>query len=70
MCYIVIVVKINNFKEQQRIKMSTKVKETGDIGDKKYSILLPTYNEVENLPIIIWLIVKYMNEAYVFLYLY
>lgn len=29
----------------------------------KYSILLPTYNEVENLPIIIWLIVKYMNEA-------
>lgn len=29
--------------------------------DDKYSILLPTYNEVENLPIIIWLIVKYMN---------
>lgn len=28
----------------------------------KYSILLPTYNEVENLPIIIWLIVKYMDE--------
>lgn len=28
----------------------------------KYSILLPTYNEVENLPIIIWLIVKYMEE--------
>ncbi|KAL2722101.1 dolichol-phosphate mannosyltransferase subunit 1 [Vespula maculifrons] len=28
----------------------------------KYSILLPTYNEVENLPIIVWLIVKYMDE--------
>lgn len=28
----------------------------------KYSILLPTYNEIENLPIIIWLIVKYMDE--------
>lgn len=28
----------------------------------KYSILLPTYNERENLPIIIWMIVKYMNE--------
>lgn len=27
-----------------------------------YSILLPTYNEVENLPIIIWLIVKHMDE--------
>ncbi|KYN20671.1 hypothetical protein ALC57_06988 [Trachymyrmex cornetzi] len=31
----------------------------------KYSILLPTYNEVENLPIIIWLIVKYMEESIV-----
>lgn len=29
----------------------------------KYSILLPTYNEVDNLPIIVWLIVKYMTEA-------
>ncbi|XP_059613475.1 dolichol-phosphate mannosyltransferase subunit 1 [Phlebotomus argentipes] len=29
-------------------------------GDK-YSILLPTYNEKDNLPIIIWLIVKHMN---------
>jgi len=29
----------------------------------KYSILLPTYNEVENLPIIIWLIVKYMTKS-------
>ncbi|GFT47298.1 dolichol-phosphate mannosyltransferase subunit 1 [Nephila pilipes] len=27
----------------------------------KYSILLPTYNERENLPIIVWLIVKYMT---------
>ena len=28
----------------------------------KYSILLPTYNERENLPLIIWLIIKYMKE--------
>lgn len=28
----------------------------------KYSILLPTYNERENLPIIIWLIVKYLEN--------
>ncbi|XP_065206477.1 dolichol-phosphate mannosyltransferase subunit 1-like [Planococcus citri] len=27
----------------------------------KYSILLPTYNEKENLPIIVWMIVKYMT---------
>ncbi|XP_043267533.1 dolichol-phosphate mannosyltransferase subunit 1 [Venturia canescens] len=31
--------------------------------DNKYSILLPTYNECENLPIIIWLIVKYMDQC-------
>ncbi|KAF5301210.1 hypothetical protein FQA39_LY10796 [Lamprigera yunnana] len=29
----------------------------------KYSILLPTYNEVENLPIIIWLIVNSMQKS-------
>ncbi|XP_055923387.1 dolichol-phosphate mannosyltransferase subunit 1 [Eupeodes corollae] len=29
----------------------------------KYSILLPTYNEKDNLPIIIWLIVKYMQDS-------
>ncbi|XP_064476384.1 dolichol-phosphate mannosyltransferase subunit 1-like [Ornithodoros turicata] len=29
----------------------------------KYSILLPTYNEKENLPIMIWLIDKYMTAG-------
>ena len=28
----------------------------------KYSILLPTYNERENLPIIVWLLVKYLQD--------
>jgi cellulose synthase/poly-beta-1,6-N-acetylglucosamine synthase-like glycosyltransferase len=33
------------------------------MGEKnKYSILLPTYNERENLPIIIWLLVKYLKD--------
>ncbi|GFY50385.1 dolichol-phosphate mannosyltransferase subunit 1 [Trichonephila inaurata madagascariensis] len=27
----------------------------------KYTILLPTYNERENLPIIVWMIIKYMT---------
>ncbi|XP_046680830.1 dolichol-phosphate mannosyltransferase subunit 1 [Homalodisca vitripennis] len=36
----------------------------GDSSNKnKYSILLPTYNERENLPIIVWLIVKFMDES-------
>ncbi|KAG8196451.1 hypothetical protein JTE90_012275 [Oedothorax gibbosus] len=30
---------------------------------EKYSILLPTYNEKENLPIIVWMIIKYMSEG-------
>nr|CAG4645733.1 EOG090X0B9X [Lynceus sp. MCZ IZ 141354] len=29
----------------------------------KYSVLLPTYNERENLPIIVWLLVKYFEES-------
>lgn len=28
----------------------------------KYSVLLPTYNERENLPLIVWLLVKYFDE--------
>lgn len=28
---------------------------------EKYSILLPTYQERENLPIIVWLLVKYLE---------
>ncbi|PWA32891.1 hypothetical protein CCH79_00016432 [Gambusia affinis] len=31
-------------------------------GDK-YSVLLPTYNERENLPLIVWLLVKYFGES-------
>lgn len=34
-----------------------------DSTSNKYSILLPTYNEVENLPIIIWLIVNHMTKS-------
>ena len=31
---------------------------------EKYSILLPTYNEKDNLPIIIWLIVQQMEKRF------
>ncbi len=30
----------------------------------KYSILLPTYNERENLPLIMWLLMKTAEEQY------
>lgn len=29
----------------------------------KYSILLPTYNESENLPIVVWLLEKYLRDV-------
>ncbi|XP_037335211.2 dolichol-phosphate mannosyltransferase subunit 1 isoform X1 [Pungitius pungitius] len=32
-------------------------------SEDKYSILLPTYNEKENLPLIVWLLVKYLDEG-------
>ena len=28
----------------------------------KYSVILPTYNERENLPIVVWLLAKVFNE--------
>ncbi|RNA30528.1 dolichol-phosphate mannosyltransferase subunit 1 [Brachionus plicatilis] len=32
------------------------------MNEPKYSIILPTYNESENLPLIIWLIIKHMEN--------
>ena len=34
-------------------------------ASNKYSILLPTYNERQNLPVIVWLLVKYLDEEFV-----
>uniref|UniRef100_A0A8C2I4E8 Dolichol-phosphate mannosyltransferase subunit 1 n=1 Tax=Cyprinus carpio TaxID=7962 RepID=A0A8C2I4E8_CYPCA len=34
------------------------------VQSDKYSVLLPTYNERENLPLIVWLLVKYFGESY------
>lgn len=31
-------------------------------GNDKYTVLLPTYNERENLPLIIWLLVKHFEK--------
>ena len=35
------------------------------MADKKdkFSVLLPTYNERDNLPLIVWLLVKYFTEG-------
>jgi dolichol-phosphate mannosyltransferase len=32
----------------------------------KYSVILPTYNERKNLPIIVWLLAKVFQEKCVF----
>jgi dolichol-phosphate mannosyltransferase len=31
----------------------------------KYSVILPTYNERKNLPVIVWLLAKTFQEKYV-----
>ena len=28
-----------------------------------YSVILPTYNEKENLPLIVWMLMKHLNKA-------
>lgn len=33
-------------------------------NNNKYSILLPTYNEKENLPLIVWLIIESFNKRF------
>lgn len=45
--------------------MSSAAVSQGTVGSRrdKVSILLPTYNERENLPLIVWLIMKYMKEV-------
>lgn len=50
---------VNKGSDHKNLNMDTIEKKN------KYSILLPTYNEVENLPIITWLIVKYMDKRLV-----
>ncbi len=48
-------------RRESPLKMSLPKKDVESVEDF-YSILLPTYNEKDNLPLIIWLILKYMNE--------
>ncbi|XP_069351572.1 dolichol-phosphate mannosyltransferase subunit 1 isoform X2 [Eulemur rufifrons] len=37
--------------------------EVRNLRQDKYSVLLPTYNERENLPLIVWLLVKSFSES-------
>ncbi|CAB1335939.1 unnamed protein product [Coregonus sp. 'balchen'] len=42
---------------------SRKGSQQSRVNGDKYSVLLPTYNERENLPLIVWLLVKYFGES-------
>ncbi|KDN33643.1 hypothetical protein RSAG8_13272, partial [Rhizoctonia solani AG-8 WAC10335] len=35
---------------------------SGNLNTYKYSVILPTYNERKNLPVIVWLLAKTFNE--------
>lgn len=54
------ILKIDDHQKYLALNMDN-IGQEGSEGNK-YSILLPTYNEIDNLPIIVWLIVKYMNK--------
>ena len=44
-------------------KVATTTTGTATATNKhKYSVLLPTYNERQNLPIIVWMLVKVFEE--------
>ncbi len=43
--------------------MSLRKQQHSDGSVPEYSIILPTYNEAENLPICVWLIDKYMRDT-------
>jgi dolichol-phosphate mannosyltransferase len=47
----------------KQVKQKGEIKERMDQKKTTYSIILPTYNEKDNLPIIIWLIMKHMSES-------
>ena len=53
---------LNSCRKVKQSGAST-FKMTGSTGKDKYSILLPTYNERENLPLIVWLLVKYLGPG-------
>eukprot|EP00033_Pygsuia_biforma_P001404 GCRY01001588.1.p1 GENE.GCRY01001588.1~~GCRY01001588.1.p1 ORF type:complete len:258 (-),score=48.48 GCRY01001588.1:55-804(-) len=44
--------------------MSRRAVHQNTVGEDKYSVLLPTYNEVDNLPLIIWLLVQTFEEKH------
>ena len=45
--------------------MAPKIKKTSAAGRNKYTVILPTYNERKNLPIITWMLAKMFEEKYV-----
>ncbi|MCJ1350541.1 MAG: dolichol-P-mannose synthesis [Icmadophila ericetorum] len=42
--------------------MAPKIKKTSAAGRNKYTVILPTYNERKNLPIITWMLAKMFEE--------
>ena len=37
-------------------------KEMSSSSGNKYSVILPTYQERDNLPLIVWLLIKHLGE--------
>ena len=57
-----ILIKVNREVEELASRDAVMNKE-GD-SHNKYSVLLPTYEERENLPLVVWLLVKYFEKRF------
>ena len=54
---------LEEFNKASVISVSNKFLSANKMGtNDKYSVLLPTYNEKDNLPIIVWLLIKSFTE--------
>nr|CAH0112274.1 unnamed protein product [Daphnia galeata] len=55
---------LEEFNKASVISVSNKFLSANKMGtNDKYSVLLPTYNEKDNLPIIVWLLIKSFTES-------
>jgi len=56
---------MNPFESPIALELQGHHNDTLSMNTHKYSVILPTYNERKNLPIIIWLLAKTFQEKYV-----
>ena len=60
-------VTMNPFDNDIALEMQVSHSSSNSTNTHKYSVILPTYNERKNLPIIVWLLAKTFTEKWAYL---